>query len=111
MDLFDLMSEMNKDDDSPLASRLRPKTLEDIVGQKHILSKNSLLYRAIMADRLQSVIFYGPPGTGKTTIARVIANTTKADFIRINATTAGKKEMEEAVRKAVMAMRTMPCDL
>ena len=100
MDLFDLMSEMNKDDDSPLASRLRPKTLEDIVGQKHILSKDSLLYRAIMADRLQSVIFYGPPGTGKTTIARVIANTTKADFIRINATTAGKKEMEEAVRKA-----------
>ena len=105
MDLFDLMSEMHKDDDSPLASRLRPKTLEDIVGQKHILSKDSLLYRAIKADRLQSVIFYGPPGTGKTTIARVIANTTKADFIRINATTAGKKEMEEAVRKAEDARR------
>ena len=100
MDLFDLMSEMNKTDDSPLASRLRPKTLEDIVGQEHILSKDSLLYRAIRADKLQSVIFYGPPGTGKTTLARVIANTTKAEFTRINATTAGKKEMEEAVRKA-----------
>ena len=105
MDLFDLMSEMHKDDDSPLASRLRPKTLQDIVGQEHILSKDSLLYRAITADRLQSVIFYGPPGTGKTTIARVIANTTKADFIRINATTAGKKEMEEAVHKAEDARR------
>ena len=105
MDLFDLMSEMHKEDDSPLASRLRPKTLEEIVGQEHILSKDSLLYRAIRADKLQSVIFYGPPGTGKTTLARVIANTTKADFIRINATTAGKKEMEDAVRKAQDARR------
>lgn len=81
MDLFDIMGEMNQTKkESPLASRLRPKTLSEIVGQKHILSEKSMLYRAIKADKLTSVIFYGPPGTGKTTIAQVIANTTKAKF-------------------------------
>ena len=100
MDLFDFMQETSSKKESPLASRLRPKTLDDIVGQKHILSKNSLLYRAIRADRLSSVILYGPPGTGKTTIAKVIANTTKADFMQLNATMSGKKDMEEAVEKA-----------
>ncbi len=99
MDLFDLAGE-NVKKESPLASRLRPKTLDEIVGQQHILGRNCLLYRAIRADKLGSVIFYGPPGTGKTTIARVIANTTKAGFIQLNATTAGKKEMEDAVAKA-----------
>ena len=100
MDLFDFMGETSSKKESPLASRLRPTVLDEIVGQKHILGKNSLLYRAIRADQLSSLIFYGPPGTGKTTIARVIANTTKADFLQLNATMAGKKDMEEAVEKA-----------
>lgn len=105
MDLFDLMRETSVKKESPLASRLRPKTLDDIVGQKHILSPDSLLYRAIKADKLSSVIFYGPPGTGKTTIAKVIAHTTKADFLQINATTAGKKDMEDAVEKAKNSLK------
>ncbi|MBP5225123.1 MAG: replication-associated recombination protein A [Lachnospiraceae bacterium] len=105
MDLFDFMQETSSKKESPLASRLRPRTLDEIVGQKHILSKNSLLYRAIKADKLSSLIFYGPPGTGKTTIAKVIANTTKADFLQLNATMAGKKDMEEAVEKAKGAAR------
>ena len=90
--------------EAPLASRLRPSTLDEVVGQKHILGKDKLLYRAIKADKLGSVIFYGPPGTGKTTLARVIANTTSARFTQINATTAGKKDMEEAVKEAKDAL-------
>lgn len=86
--------------ESPLASRLRPETLDDIVGQKHILGKDKLLYRAIKADKLSSIILYGPPGTGKTTIARVIANTTQAVFTQMNATVAGKKDMEQVVADA-----------
>ena len=86
--------------ESPLASRLRPETLDDIVGQKHILGKDKLLYRAIKADKLSSIILYGPPGTGKTTIARVIANTTQAVFTQMNATIAGKKDMEQVVADA-----------
>lgn len=100
MDLFDYMRENNSKKESPLAMRLRPKTLDDIVGQEHIIGKDSLLYRAIKADKLSSVIFYGPPGTGKTTLAKVIANTTSADFRQINATIAGKKDMEEVVKVA-----------
>ena len=83
--------------EAPLASRIRPRTLDEIVGQQHILAKDKLLYRAIKADKLSSVIFYGPPGTGKTTIAKVIAGTTSAAFTQINATVAGKKDMEEVV--------------
>ena len=79
---------------------MRPKTLEEVVGQQHIIGKDKLLYRAIKADKLSSVIFYGPPGTGKTTLAKVIANTTSAEFTQINATVAGKKDMEEVVNKA-----------
>lgn len=100
MDLFDYMRTAAMKSEAPLASRMRPATLEEIVGQQHILGKDKLLYRAIRADKLGSVIFYGPPGTGKTTIARVIANTTSAEFTQINATTAGKKDMEEVVRQA-----------
>lgn len=100
MDLFDYMRETVKETEAPLASRLRPRTLEEVVGQHHILGKDKLLYRAIQADKLSSVIFYGPPGTGKTTLAKVIANTTKADFKQINATSAGKKDMEEVVKQA-----------
>lgn len=97
MDLFEYARENNMKKESPLASRLRPETLDEIVGQKHILGKNKLLYRAIQADQLGSLIFYGPPGVGKTTIAKVIAHTTSADFKSLNATVAGKKEMEEVV--------------
>lgn len=100
MDLFEYMREQNMQNESPLASRLRPITLEEVVGQKHIIGKDKLLYRAIKADKLSSIIFYGPPGTGKTTLAKVIANTTKAEFLSINATAAGKKDMEEVVEKA-----------
>lgn len=100
MDLFEYMREQNMQNESPLASRLRPVTLEEVVGQQHIIGKDKLLYRAIKADKLSSIIFYGPPGTGKTTLAKVIANTTKAEFLSINATAAGKKDMEEVVEKA-----------
>ncbi len=100
MDLFDYMRETNKEKDAPLASRMRPTTLDEVVGQQHIIGKDKLLYRAIRADKLSSVIFYGPPGTGKTTLAKVIANTTSAAFRQINATVAGKKDMEEVVKEA-----------
>lgn len=100
MDLFDYMRETNKEKESPLASRMRPSTLEEVAGQQHIIGKDKLLYRAIKADKLGSVIFYGPPGTGKTTLARVIANTTQSRFTQINATVAGKKDMEEVVKEA-----------
>ncbi len=100
MDLFDYMRGQNEKKEAPLARRLRPKKLSDVVGQEHILGPGKLLSRAIEADRLSSVILYGPPGTGKTSLAYVIANTTKADFKEINATTSGKKDMEEVVREA-----------
>ena len=99
MDLFDYMKETTMEKESPLASRMRPATLDEVVGQEHIIGPGKLLYRAIKADKLGSVIFYGPPGTGKTTLARVIANTTSARFTQLNATTAGKKDMEEVVKK------------
>ena len=98
MDLFDYMRETSKEKESPLASRIRPTTLDEVVGQKHILGRDKLLYRAIKADKLSSVIFYGPPGTGKTTLAKVIANTTSALFKQINATVAGKKDMESVIQ-------------
>ena len=100
MDLLDYLGEQNKEKESPLASRLRPRTLDEVIGQEHIIGKDKMLYRAIKADKLSSVIFFGPPGTGKTTLARVIANTTSAEFCQINATSAGKKDMEEVVAKA-----------
>ena len=100
MDLFDYVREKNMDKEAPLASRLRPSTLEEVVGQQHIIGKDKLLYRAIKAYMLSSIIFYGPPGTGKTTLAKVIANTTSAEFTQINATVAGKKDMEEVVARA-----------
>ena len=100
MDLFEYMAQSQKEKEAPLAARLRPETLEEVVGQQHIIGKDKLLYRAIKADKLGSVIFYGPPGTGKTTLARVIANTTSGQFTQINATVAGKKDMEEVVARA-----------
>ena len=100
MDLFEYMREQNMESESPLASRMRPTSLEEVVGQQHIVGKDKLLYRAIKADKLSSIIFYGPPGTGKTTLAKVIANTTSAEFMQINATSSGKKDMEEVVAAA-----------
>ena len=100
MDLFEYAKSKTLDREAPLASRLRPAALEEVVGQQHIVGKDKLLYRAIKADKLTSVIFYGPPGTGKTTLAKVIANTTSAEFTQINATAAGKKDMEEVVKAA-----------
>ena len=96
MDLFEYARQKNMDQEAPLASRLRPTTLEEVVGQQHIIGKDKLLYRAIKADKLSSIIFYGPPGTGKTTLAKVIAHTTSAEFTQINATVAGKKDMEDS---------------
>ena len=104
MDLFDYMRKNTMETEAPLASRLRPKTLDEVVGQQHIIGKDKLLYRAIKADKISSIIFYGPPGTGKTTLAKVIANTTSAEFTQINATVAGKKDMEEVVKSAKDSM-------
>ncbi len=100
MDLFDYMRGQRQEKEAPLASRLRPVRLEEVVGQQHIIGKDKLLYRAIQADKLSSIIFYGPPGTGKTTLAKVIAHTTRAEFTQINATAAGKKDMEAVVQQA-----------
>lgn len=100
MDLFEYMRATSMEKESPLAARLRPTTLDEVVGQQHIIGKDKLLYRAIKADKLSSIIFYGPPGTGKTTLAKVIANTTSAEFTQLNATVAGKKDMEEVVKAA-----------
>ena len=107
MDLLEYMRENNMKKESPLASRMRPETLDEVVGQQHIIGRDKLLYRAIKADKLQSIIFYGPPGTGKTTLAKVIANTTSACFCQLNATVAGKKDMEEVVEKAKDRMATL----
>ena len=104
MDLFDYARQKNSRKEAPLAGRMRPKTLDEVVGQEHIIGKDKLLYRAIQADKLSSIIFYGPPGTGKTTLARVIAQTTQANFVQMNATTSGKKEMQEAVKEAKEAL-------
>lgn len=100
MDLFEYARAKSAESESPLAARMRPTTLEEVVGQQHIIGRDKLLYRAIKADKIRSIILYGPPGTGKTTLAKVIAGTTKAEFMQINATIAGKKDMEDVVAKA-----------
>ena len=100
MDLFEYNRSLQGGREAPLAARMRPTSLEEFVGQEHIVGKGKLLYRAIQSDRLSSVIFYGPPGTGKTTLAKIIANTTKSKFCQINATTAGIKEIKETVEDA-----------
>ncbi|MFP3154194.1 replication-associated recombination protein A [Lachnospiraceae bacterium ZAX-1] len=100
MDLFDYMRNQNLEKEAPLASRIRPTSLEEVVGQRHIIGRDKLLYRAIKADKLSSILFYGPPGTGKTTLAKVIANTTSANFMQLNATASGKKDMEVVISKA-----------
>ena len=100
MDLFEYNLQKRGTQDAPLAARMRPTTLEEFVGQEQIVGKDKLLYRAIKGDRLGSLIFYGPPGTGKTTLAKIIANTTKSEFVQINATTAGIKDIKDTVTAA-----------
>lgn len=100
MDLFEYMRQNTQEKEAPLAARMRPTSLEEVVGQQHIVGKDKLLYRAIQADKISSIIFYGPPGTGKTTLAKVIAHSTSAEFTQINATVAGKKDMEAVVARA-----------
>lgn len=100
MNLFEYQRNKNMKSEAPLAARLRPEKLEDFKGQKDIVGKNTLLYRAIKADKLSSIILYGPPGTGKTTLAKIIANTTASDFVQINATTANIKDIKETVEQA-----------
>ena len=90
-------------DSTPLAERMRPRTLEEFYGQSHILAEGRLLRRAIMADKLTSTIFFGPPGTGKTTLARIIADTTASHFVKLNAVTAGVKEVREIIDQAKQA--------
>lgn len=104
MDMFEYMRQQNMEQESPLAKRMRPTSLEEVVGQEHIIGKDKLLYRAIKADKLGSIILYGPPGTGKTTLAMVIAHSTSAAFTQINATTAGKKDMEQVIEQAKNTM-------
>jgi putative ATPase len=100
MDLFEHQYQTLSDRDAPLAARMRPRSLEDFIGQEAIVGPGRLLHRAIQADQLSSLIFYGPPGTGKTTLAQIIANTTRAYFIAINAVLAGVKDIREAVENA-----------
>lgn len=102
--MFEYMRQQNMKQEAPLAKRMRPSCLEEVVGQEHIIGKDKLLYRAIQADKLSSIILYGPPGTGKTTLAMVIANSTSAEFTQINATTSGKKDMEAVISQAKETM-------
>ncbi len=100
MDLFEYQEKKNLQKKAPLASRIRPETLEDFAGQEHIVGKDKLLYRAIKADKLSTLILYGPPGTGKTTLAKIIASTTKSVFLQLNATTSGVKDIKETIAQA-----------
>lgn len=104
MDLFEYTRKKTLKKESPLAARMRPTLLDEVVGQEHIIGKDKLLYRAIQADKLSSIIFYGPPGTGKTTLAKVVANTTQAGFIQLNATNSGKKDIQKVIEDAKMSM-------
>ena len=103
MDLFDLMH--NEEKAAPLAERMRPEKMEDFVGQKHLLSEGSMLRRAIKMDNLGSCIFYGPPGSGKSTLANIIANTTKGNFVRLNAVSAGVADVKRVQEEAQNALK------
>ncbi len=113
MDLFSIERDKILAKDAPLAERVRPKTLEDFFGQESVVSKDKLLYRAIKADKLTSIILYGPSGTGKTTLATIIANTTKSNFVQINATTSGIKDNKEIKikKKMYVPFTLMMCTL
>jgi hypothetical protein len=98
--LFDHAREKLLREEAPLAARMRPRTLQEYIGQEHILAPGRLLRRAIQADQISSLIFYGPPGTGKTTLASVIANTTKSHFVTLNAVMAGIADLREITTSA-----------
>ncbi|MCK9909763.1 AAA family ATPase, partial [Microbacteriaceae bacterium K1510] len=101
MDLFSLAYEENNSGrGKPLAARMRPQTIQEVIGQSHIVAPGKLLRRAIEADQISSLIFYGPPGTGKTTLAKVIARSTKSHFAEINAVTAGVADIRRVVDEA-----------
>src|SRR5690606_41556024 len=106
MNLFDFGQEQEKEKKAPLAARMRPRTLDEMVGQSHILGPGKLLRRSIEADQLSSIILYGPPGTGKTTLAKVIANTTQAHFEQLNAVTAGGVDNRRQTQEAKELLRT-----
>jgi putative ATPase len=105
MDLFDLANEKSNTSTKPLAERVRPENLEEYIGQEHLLAKDKMLYRAIITDNISSAIFYGPPGVGKTTLARIIANQTKANFIELSAVTAGTADVKKIVSEAEMNLK------
>lgn len=100
MDLFTLLEEKTLKNTAPLADRMRPKSLKDVLGQDHILGEGKFINRCIKSKRLPSIIFYGPPGTGKTTIAKIIAKEVDANLFQLNAVTSGVKEIREVVEKA-----------
>jgi len=104
MDIFETNRSGILKKEAPLAARMRPTSINEWVGQAHIIGKNTLLYRAIVADRISSIVLYGPPGTGKTTLARIIANTTQSVFTQINATSAGIKDIQRAIEDAKSAL-------
>src|SRR5699024_4376056 len=100
MDLFTMAMEDNLKKNAPLADRMRPTTVQEFVGQDHILGEGKFLFRSIKADRINSMIFYGPPGTGKTTLAMIIASNTNKRFEKLSAVTSGVKDIREVVHKA-----------
>ena len=100
MDLFEQARQEQIAREAPLAARMRPRTLDEYVGQEHVVGPGRLLRRAIEADQLSSLIFYGPPGTGKTTLAMVIAHTTRSQFVTLNAVLTGVKDLREAIQVA-----------
>ena len=105
MDLFDMANQKNNVVFKPLAERVRPESLEELIGQEHLVAKDKMLYRAIMTDNISSAIFYGPPGVGKTTLARIIANQTKANFIELSAVSAGIADVKKIVLDAGNALK------
>lgn len=105
MDLFDYKNESAGINNAPLADRMRPTTIEEFIGQKHILYQGSLLYRAIKADKIGSCIFFGPPGTGKTTLASIIAHSTRGAFVKLNAVSSGVADAKKAIEEARERLR------
>ena len=105
MDLFELSMQKNLMNGAPLADKMRPRSLDEFVGQGHIIGDGKYLSRLIKSDRLSSILFYGPPGVGKTTLAEIIAKTTSKNFIKLSAVTSNLKELREVLKKAEDSMK------